>query len=317
MKYELLAVGTDAEQFLVTSNGSPVPVIGHLGGTKAEPRPVIAPGFAVQEDNVAAEYNVPPATSREEFIGNVQRMNAWLADYFKKKNLFISNKAAMSFTPKQLEHPQAQQLGCEPDWCVWTRMQNASPAENAAVSHLRTAAAHIHVSFSIDGREEFRPPPEGRVDREVVVKALDITAGCSSVLLDPDVTRRQLYGKAGAFRFKDYGIEYRVPSNFWVVNKKYNGWAWDCVVRAFWVIDMLGGPSKANAWLTGRQPQITHAINEGDKVYAYHSLVEVDSVKALLTPYGWSEQELQSVDVKPMAKVKGNKLRFVIGDPIA
>ena len=51
-----------------------------------------------------------------------------------------------------------------------------------------------------------------------VVRIMDITHGIPSVLLDSSeraVERRKLYGKAGCHRPTEYGVEYRVLSNFW------------------------------------------------------------------------------------------------------
>ena len=47
-----------------------------------------------------------------------------------------------------------------------------------------------------------------------------------------DHTRRELYGMAGSFRPKSYGLEYRVLSNFWCFNPRYIEWVWDNVDRA-------------------------------------------------------------------------------------
>ena len=72
----------------------------------------------------------------------------------------------------------------------------------------RAGGGHIHLGFT--GHKE---------DLKEIVKLMDITAGLVSVLLDRDtdnVRRRKNYGRAGEYRAKSYGVEYRVPSNFWL-----------------------------------------------------------------------------------------------------
>ena len=42
-----------------------------------------------------------------------------------------------------------------------------------------------------------------------------------------DTQRRELYGKAGEVRFKEYGVEYRTLSNFWTFNSDNIKFVWD------------------------------------------------------------------------------------------
>jgi hypothetical protein len=61
---------------------------------------------------------------------------------------------------------------------------------------------------------------------------LDLFLGVPSVLMDDGEERKQMYGKAGAYRPKKYGAEYRTLSNFWIFDKKLIGWVWDQSERA-------------------------------------------------------------------------------------
>ena len=54
-----------------------------------------------------------------------------------------------------------------------------------------------HISIGWDN-----PTQEQQLD---MVKAMDATVGLGSVLLDFDTERKKLYGKAGCFRFREYG----------------------------------------------------------------------------------------------------------------
>lgn len=76
---------------------------------------------------------------------------------------------------------------------------------------------HIHVGY--DNHE-----PATSID---IIRAMDLFLGLESVVLDTDKERRRVYGKAGAYRFKKYGIEYRTLSTFWIENEKLIRWAFN------------------------------------------------------------------------------------------
>jgi len=230
-RYKLLMVGTDTEVFLRDrETKSPVPVIGLVGGTKHQPKPVpeLGKGFFVQEDNVMLEYNVPPAKTKDQFVGNITKMNSYLDELVAKKGLVLDICSSMQFKPSQLSHPQAQEIGCEPDWDVWKRLINPSPKEHPSMKTIRTSGGHLHMSFTVDGKQT-----EDIFLKEPLVKACDLTLGLPALVLDPDMRRRELYGKPGAFRNKDYGIEYRTLSNFWTKSPELVEWAFDGIVKAF------------------------------------------------------------------------------------
>ncbi len=48
---------------------------------------------------------------------------------------------------------------------------------------------------------------------------MDAYLGMPSILWGNNSVRRKLYGKAGAFRFKSYGCEYRTPDNAWLMSR--------------------------------------------------------------------------------------------------
>src|SRR5690606_27611941 len=85
----------------------------------------------------------------------------------------------------------------------------------AAHTLLRTAGGHIHVGYD---------NPDNAMSADIVL-AMDVMLGVPSVLIDGDTRRRQMYGKAGCFRFKEYGLEYRTLSNFWIMSEERIRWA--------------------------------------------------------------------------------------------
>jgi hypothetical protein len=92
-----------------------------------------------------------------------------------------------------------------------------------------------------------------------VIQACDLFLGVPSVLMDNGEMRKQLYGKAGCYRPKPYGGEYRTLSNFWFLNPdKYSDWVWDGVANALGFIEHGGS-------LNGMKTSIVRCINENDK----------------------------------------------------
>lgn len=199
-----LLVGTDAEIPIRLVTGEFFPVTGLIGGTKAEPRPLrkLGDGFYVQEDNVNLEFNTPPAKTPEEFQKNVKKTILHLSSMLPPTmELCIVGHA--EYNPKFLRDSRLSEFGCVPDYNVYTQAENPKP--KAKNPNLRSASAHIHVGWN-------NPTDE---DRDALVKLLDLTIGLRWIGLD-DMKRKELYGKAGTFRPKDYGLEYRVLDNCWL-----------------------------------------------------------------------------------------------------
>jgi len=199
-------IGADPEYFLM-KNGKHVSAIGLIGGSKMFPRPLEREGFAVQEDNVSVEFNIAPCHDHTQFIEAIQyvigNLKGMLPDYE------FSQASAVLFDESELQHPQAMEFGCEPDFNAWTKAINPRPC--AADATLRSAGGHVHVGTTEDPYE--------------VIKAMDLFLGVPSTKLDiHGGMRRALYGGAGACRVKEYGVEYRTLSNFWIWSPKLIEW---------------------------------------------------------------------------------------------
>lgn len=77
----------------------------------------------------------------------------------------------------------------------------------------------------------------------MIVKQLDYYLGVPSLLWDNDPRRRLLYGKAGAFRPKPYGLEYRTLSNRWLTNVPLQQWVYSSALTALQY--MISGQNRA------------------------------------------------------------------------
>lgn len=211
-----MRLGADPEVFINKPTGL-LAACGKIGGTKTSPLqlPNMPVGFTIQEDNVAVEFGIPPAKTEPEFITSILDVQKVGLQYIREKavnkRLNFSKLSCTVFPEKQLKHPGALVFGCEPDFNAWTGQQN--PYIIISDPLLRSAGGHIHV--------------ETTLDKAKVIKAMDITVGLASLFLDAKGTqRRALYGKAGAMRPKPYGVEYRVPSNFWIFSENLISSMW-------------------------------------------------------------------------------------------
>jgi len=213
--------GTDPEFFLKEGDKfkSSIPIVGM--GTKEKPMPMDKDGFAFLHDNVAVEFNVPPASDLQEFTNNIRYGLKYLKNIIPD-SYDIGTEASAHFPYEELVDVKATEFGCEPSFDAWRKgeqMERPSPDGT-----LRSCGGHIHLEFdSIDGRNML-----------AVVKALDLHLAVPSILMDTDLYRRDLYGKAGDYRekLKQNRFEYRVLSNFWIFDDTLIKWVWDNTLRA-------------------------------------------------------------------------------------
>lgn len=208
-------IGCDPEFFLKnTLTGLPVSAHGVVPGTKKEP--FVVDDGALQVDGMALEFNTNPARTFNEFNHNIVSVMAVMRSIVPPSFEFdITGSVVFDDATLDAMPDVAKELGCDPDFNAYTL--DANPRPSPPVPGLRTASGHIHLGIG-----QF-DDPHGAEHMElcgVMMKALDRFCGTTSVIMDPDPTRRQLYGRAGAFRPKVYGGEYRVPSNAWIATEE-------------------------------------------------------------------------------------------------
>ncbi len=222
-------VGADPELFMKNPNtgdfvsANDINVGPRIPGTKWEPHKV--PFGAVQIDGTALEFNIDPATTVDEFVHHINTVRQTMADMVPGYNVVAEPVAHFNADYFKFEVPSsAQELGCNPDFNGWTASTNPHP--DAAGEPYRTASGHVHIGWTdgadIEDKEHFLYCCR-------VARQLDYYLGINSLLWDGDDTRRKLYGKAGAFRPKPYGMEYRVLSNRWLDNDALMRWVYNTI----------------------------------------------------------------------------------------
>ena len=207
-----IAVGSDLELFLYDNEEKKiVPCVGILEGTKEKPYVPdgYQEGFAIQEDNVMVEYNIPPATSVGMFYKYMRQGKQMVATelntrYGSKYSLYTKSHAH-KFRAADLKSPQAKQIGCEPDRNAYeggsTRVNPPAPGLQ------RACGGHVHI-----GGDFQCPDFVAALFAELFIGAI---GGTYSPEGDP---RALWYGQPGIYRSKPYGIEYRSPSNKWAMS---------------------------------------------------------------------------------------------------
>lgn len=250
MKHSIsnITIGADPEIFLVDKQGKFKSAIGLIGGTKESPRPISNLGHAVQEDNVLGEFNIPPSKTAQEFSDNIQFCLNWFKDNIQPLDIKIS--ASGIFEDSELDNPIAREAGCNPDYNAWTELQNVAP--DLSKFNLRSAGGHIAIGYD-------NPNVITSVE---VIKVMDLFLGVPAIILDHDTKRRELYGKAGCYRIKSFGLEYRSLSNFWIATDELRQWAFDNTIKALTYLN------KGKVIQEKDYEIIQTAINTNNKKYA-------------------------------------------------
>lgn len=213
-----ILIGADPELWIVDNKtGKPISAEGLFEGTKANPYKV--EHGAIQVDGMAAEFNINPANNAYEFTRNILSVLCALRDEIARRNpdldFSFSFASVAHFGAKyiQAQPEHAKELGCTPDFNAYEGGE-ANPTPDADMP-FRTASGHIHVGWG----EDFDVLNREHIEACCMFsKQMDcFVAGPMLSLEGADgKIRRELYGKAGAFRPKPYGVEYRTTSNVWL-----------------------------------------------------------------------------------------------------
>lgn len=226
-KFEVL-IGADPELFVFdSSNKKFVSAHDLVPGTKEEPLPV--PRGAVQVDGVAAEFNILPAKTQKEFLGNINRVRTVLELIVKDKNpnYRLVGAPTAKFDQDYFDNlpDEVKVLGCQPDYNAYTGGINRKPGTDQP---FRSGGGHIHIGFLHEKLDDPFTLDHMRRCGELV-RELDFTLMHTSREWDFDIERKKLYGDPGSFRPKSYGVEYRPLSNAWLNQKWSTTFVYDTV----------------------------------------------------------------------------------------
>jgi hypothetical protein len=217
-------IGADPEFFLRdTRTGTVVPAIGLIGGTKEKPVPIpgLGKGYAMQEDNVMVEFNIPPVNSARRLhiaiVTAIRALDEHIAGIGGGR-LERDNAASRLFSASALTHPQAMTFGCSPDFDAYTGGQKFAAVQtehlNDAGGAWRFAGGHVHLGY--------REALPFDLPEFVMAQFMDLWVGADTVAVESaQGKRKEFYGLPGRFRPTPYGLEYRSLSNLWIHNSEW------------------------------------------------------------------------------------------------
>jgi hypothetical protein len=203
----MFTFGSDPEFFLFQKGKfkSAIPVLPN------KEKPIHKNGCAFYYDNVLAEAQVKPASTKAEAVENIGDCIRSLSEIVEPYKLVL--QSAQNFPDSELKEQDAKIAGCMPEWSVYTLEQILPPKEIIETTGFRTAGGHVHLGSN--------PVLENGLQILNVVRMLDLFLGVPSVLMDRDKTaraRREVYGHAGTHRVPEHGLEYRPLSNYWLAS---------------------------------------------------------------------------------------------------
>jgi len=191
--------------------------------------------FGISEAELGADYGLlefrpAPAEAASELVANLNSLHKLFKERFGTK-IKILQKEAVSFDHKRKRVLQSMEsekninygMNRGKDIAVWnggdenimtgietgvTLCAYDKPVFNQFNDKLFTAGGHIHIGGRFIKMLSF-------TQLKAFVRKLDeeILPICNAVETEAGELRRTVYGSPGEFRIKEYGIEYRSPSN--------------------------------------------------------------------------------------------------------
>ena len=222
-------IGSDVECFLRNSSDQIVNASDQIKYTKFDPYK--KQKIKIYYDNVLAEFNIPPCNNGKEFLTNITNglyLLGKLANPYK-----IDLTAAAIIDESMSQDSNAIENGCSDESNAYTLKFNTEIENFIKTSRFRTCGGHIHIGT---GDNNLLDP----VIKPLFVYMLDLFLGIPSVILDKDITqinRRQAFGKAGSYRSKSYGLEYRVLSSWWISKPEYTALVYNLVEFVYYEME--------------------------------------------------------------------------------
>ena len=192
-------IGSDPE-FGVIKDGQMLPSYMFINGKKNEPEE-IENGFFLQKDNLLLEGNIPPSSSKGEFIESMKFLKMLANTIVSQKGAELICGDLFEYDDEFIQTEDGQTFGCSGADHTYSQMSHRTPKLRG---NKRPVGGHIHLGYEI---------VTDKYDHEdlnyALAKAWDyfVTMPSDKVLYTKE--RRESYGITGGFRHTRYGLEFR------------------------------------------------------------------------------------------------------------
>lgn len=261
-----ITLGSDPEIFVTKKDGTPwgASTTG-CKGTKKNPDKT--PYGAIQVDGLALEFNTNPCDTVQDWIDVHYTALEHVSEVAAQNDLILNNESRLDFTD-YIESVGATEeellFGCDPDFNADTMAENTMPDNDGSIK-FRTTGGHVHIGMGNWGELCGGDDKIAHMMASKIVFICDAILGLRSVLMDSGEARKELYGKAGAYRIKPYGVEYRTLSNYWIFDEAEMTFIYDALMG---ILSDDGEFEKISEFATHNRADIVKAINENDKQLA-------------------------------------------------
>ena len=163
-------------------------------------------------DNVLAECSIEPSKDPKQFEENIRESLKTLSKIISP--LRISDLCSGHFLNSEMTHTDARLSGCSVEYCAYSleTIDSNKIKKFFKNSNFRTAGGHVHLGTNL-GKDD--------INSVMLVRMLDLFLGTTCLFLENSnhhFERRKIYGQLGRYRQPAHGIEYRTPSNFWLMS---------------------------------------------------------------------------------------------------
>lgn len=294
-----LTFGTDPEVFSIVKNGDKNLVVSpalleKFSGLKEVPSHLIGeekikhPYYITKEyfswmmDGVAWEATISPSKVPEELndklVGSLNTLQEKINELtFMDKKLILYKKPVVDIEPDMylpyLDEEKILQgfiFGCDPDEDAIIPDYKCETID--VTKHLyRYGGGHFHIgsedSKIVETMQEIYMP---------FLRLLAIFVGNISIAYskypEEEKKRAETYGKPGRFRFQDWGIEYRSPSNSWISNSEVTELMFEGAEKSVY---FLQKPDEGIPIINKYLNPTINAISSGDSKVSMEILQEI------------------------------------------